>query len=162
MLEINRKLARTGIRPWFNFMAGFPGETEEDLGKTRTLIFQILRENPSSLISPVYPLAPYPGTELFREAVQLGFHPPEHLKEWKDYHLANRSIPWLDGKRRRQIQAMYFLSIFVDEKLQLYDTKPVYRILARLYRPVARFRLRHGFFRAMPERSLFQRFFDVS
>jgi anaerobic magnesium-protoporphyrin IX monomethyl ester cyclase len=162
VIQINRKLARSGIRPWFNFMAGFPGETAEDLRRTRALIFRLLRENPSCLISPVYPLAPYPGTELFREAVGLGFRPPEHLEEWKNYHLANRSIPWLDDKRRKQIQAMYFLSIFVDEKLQLYDTKHIYRVLARLYRPVARFRLKHGFFKAMPELSLFQRLFDTS
>ena len=162
VLEINRKLRRAGIRPWFNFMAGFPGETAEDLKRTRSLIFALLRENPSSLISPVYPLAPYPGTELFREAVALGFRPPEHLAEWKDYHLANRSIPWIDDRRRKQIQAMYFLSIFVDEKLEIYDTKPLYRWLARVYRPVARFRLKRGFFKGMPELALFQRLFDTS
>jgi len=162
VLEINRKLARAGIRPWFNFMAGFPGETGEDLRKTRNLIFRLLRANPSCLISPVYPLAPYPGTELFREAVALGFRPPAHLEEWKNYHLANRSIPWIDDRRRKQIRAMYFLSIFVDRKLELYDTKRAYRLLARLYRPVARFRLKRGWFAAMPELAVFQRLFDTS
>ena len=160
--EINRRLSRAGIRPWYNFMAGFPGETDEDMGKTRALIFDLIRENPRCLVSPVYPLSPYPGTELFERAVKLGFEAPKTLEGWKDYHVANDRLPWLDRRGRDTIAAMYFLSIFVDGKLEVYDTKPLYRWLARLYRPIARFRLKRGFFAAMPELSLFHRFFDIS
>ncbi len=162
VIDINRRLQRIGIRPWFNFMAGFPGETAEDLDRTRALIFRLLDHNPDCLISPIYPLAPYPGTELFTTAVRLGFSPPSHLSDWKNYHLANKRLPWLSRRRRRHIMAMYFLSIFIDAKLDLYDTKPLYRSLARLYRPLARFRLRRGWYLGMIELRLFQRLFDIS
>ena len=160
--EINQRLGRLGIRPWFNFMAGFPGETSHDIQETRALIFQLLGDNPGCLISPIYPLAPYPGTELFQRAVELGFEPPRKLQDWKDYHLANDDLPWLNRKRRKEIAAMYFLSIFIDDKLMIYDTKLAYRLLARLYRPFARFRLKRGFYFGMLELVIFKRFFDIS
>jgi hypothetical protein len=71
-------------------------------------------------------------------------------------------FPWQNKRSNRRNGKIYFLSIFADRKLALYDTKPLYRLLARLYRPIARFRLRHRLLAFMPEAAIFHRLFDIS
>lgn len=162
ILHLNRTLLRLGITPWYNFMAGFPDETDADVDATRRLIFQLLDENPGALISPIYQVAPYPGTELFERARAMGFSPPDTLEAWRDYHSGGAKIPWRTTAESVRLGKLYFLSIFIDTKLTLYDTHPAYRLLARLYRPIARFRLRRNILAFMPEYGLFRRLFDIS
>jgi radical SAM superfamily enzyme YgiQ (UPF0313 family) len=160
--ELNRRLAIHNIRPWFNFMAGFPDETESDLDLTRDLALSLIEDNPATLISPIYRVVPYPGTELFKKAEALGFRAPQTIDSWRDFHSGGVPIPWQDPKRNDMLARLYFLSIFVDQKLEVYDTHPLYRFLARIYRPIAKLRLRNKWLSWMPEHRLFTRLFDVS
>ena len=162
VLAVNRRLARAGITAWYNFLAGMPGETREDLAQSLALMLALLRENPQALISPFYLYAPYPGTALFERVRELGYAPPERLDGWAGLHSGVAPVPWIDQRRRRRLSAIYFASIFADRKLEVYDTRLPYRLAARLYRPIARWRLRRFFFRLMPELRLFRRFYDIS
>jgi len=162
VLAVNRRLARHGITAWYNFLAGMPGETDADLDASFALMLRLLRENPAALISPFYLYAPYPGTRLFDRSRGLGYAPPDRLDGWAGLHDGRLAVPWIDPVRRQRLAAAYFASIFVDRKLEVYDTKPLFRVLARWYRPVARWRLARRFFRWMPERWLFEKLVDVS
>ncbi|NLH47914.1 MAG: B12-binding domain-containing radical SAM protein [Myxococcales bacterium] len=162
VVALNRRLGAIGIRPWYNFMVGFPDETAADTAATRHLALQLLDENPAALVSPFYQVVPYPGTALFARAVKLGFTPPARLDGWRDFHSGAAATPWQDEATRERHRRLYFLSIFADRKLEQYDTNPLYRVLARCYRPYARWRLRRGRLALLPEAALFRRLFDVS
>ncbi|MDI6798065.1 MAG: radical SAM protein, partial [Desulfatibacillaceae bacterium] len=84
IINANRKLARFPIYCEYTFMAGLPGETEEDLNMTMALIEQLRKENPRAVIWKINDYMPYPGTRLFEEAVQAGFDPPQSLEQWAD------------------------------------------------------------------------------
>lgn len=58
------------------FMVGFPGETEEDLGKTRELALSL----PVDRIS-VNPVVPYPGCRLYSSLVSQGYINPTEV-DW--------------------------------------------------------------------------------
>jgi len=162
VLRLNRRLARRGITAWYNFLGGMPGETKDDLAAGFDLMLRLLAENPRALVSPFYLYAPYPGTVLFERSRTLGYQPPARLDGWAGLHDGRLAVPWIDAAHRRMLSGAYFASIFVDRKLQVYDTKPWYCLAARLYRPVARWRLARRFFRLMPEKWLFQKWMDVS
>ncbi|MHA1568579.1 MAG: B12-binding domain-containing radical SAM protein, partial [Alphaproteobacteria bacterium] len=146
VLAVNRRLARVGITGWYNFLAGMPGETDRDISASLTLMLRLLDENPAALVSPFYLYAPYPGTALFERSRQDGYEPPRRLDGWAGLHSGTAPVPWIDRARRRTLSAAYFASIFVDRKLEVYDTRFLYRLAARLYRPIARWRLRRRFF----------------
>jgi len=160
--ELNRRLYRVGIQPWYNFMVGFPGETAADIQASSRLVTDLLGDNPQALVSPMYRLVPYPGTELFHRAVGMGFIAPTTLDGWRNFHAGNIPVPWQSSAQRKRMLKLYFLSIFIDAKLEVYDTNPLYRLLARLYRPIARWRWKKNFLAAMPELFLFNHFFDIS
>jgi radical SAM superfamily enzyme YgiQ (UPF0313 family) len=162
VLAVNRRLAGQGITAWYNFLGGMPGEGPEDLAASFDLMLRVLGENPRALVSPFYVYAPYPGTRLFERAQTLGYRPPERLDGWAGLHDGRLAVPWIDRARRRELAGAYFTSIFVDRKLEVYETNPLFRWAARLYRPIARARLRRRFFRWMPERWLFEKLVDVS
>lgn len=161
-LRLNRRLAAVGITAWYNFLAGMPGETPDDLQASLRLMEKLLADNPAALVSPFYLYAPYPGTALFDKARLMGYRPPVDLESWGGLHNGRLPVPWLDPRGRRELAAIYFTSIFVDRKLELYDTHPLYRLAARLYRPLARWRLRRRRFGLMPERWLFEKLVNVS
>jgi len=39
---------------------------------------------------------PYPGSQLYQEAICSGFQPPKTLEEWSRYTLTIRNMPYLD------------------------------------------------------------------
>lgn len=76
-------LERAGIKGKFNWIVGFPGETEEDIRATLETVDEIERSNPSSAhLFNVF--APYPGTESYEMAKELGFSEPPELEGWFD------------------------------------------------------------------------------
>lgn len=158
--ETNRKLMRMGIEPWFNFMSGFPMESEEDLKSTIRLMIQLQRENPNALLSPLYCYTPYPGNKLYEKARQMGFEPPDSLEKWAEYGWDKACLPWISPRKARLLESYYFLSIFVDRKLFEYSSKWWVFLLALLYRPLARFRFRQGLLGPLIEKRLYARLFE--
>ncbi|MBI5528161.1 MAG: B12-binding domain-containing radical SAM protein [Deltaproteobacteria bacterium] len=157
LLALNRRLRRVGIRPWYNFMSGFPGETEADFEATLDLVLRIMRENPDALVSPIYNLAPYPGTEVFEEARRTGARFPDTTEGWADFSLDSSNVPWVDDRARARNAAAYFLSIFVDGKTREYDTFRPLAWAAAAYRPVARWRLKNRRFGLLLEKLIADR-----
>lgn len=90
VLKLNLRLRKEGIIPHYSFMAGFPTETGEDIGKTVGLMNRLKEENPEAVIWKINQYTPYPGTELFDLAVQNGFKPPEKFEEWSHIHFYSK------------------------------------------------------------------------
>lgn len=150
-IEVNRRLAgRKGLVPLYNFFSGIPGETEEDVRLSTRLILQLTAENPNCQISGFHQYTPYPGNELFDVAVAAGFPVPTRLEEWGDLRFEDnaKKCPWITPDRRRLLEMIYCMIYFVDGKYDMYFANNNWLLkaifpLIKLYKPLARFRLRH-------------------
>ncbi|MDP7080213.1 MAG: radical SAM protein [Candidatus Undinarchaeales archaeon] len=143
---LNRRLASYPFHPRYCVMSGFPGETEEDLAATVSLMARVIEENPRASTNCLYPVIPYPGTEYLAKAMAQGLEPPDSLEGWTafDTYVAlrdglDRILPWVTEERAKLLRRLYVISNFIDEKSDIVSN-PVLRTLSRLYRPVARAR----------------------
>jgi radical SAM superfamily enzyme YgiQ (UPF0313 family) len=141
--SINRRLMKADIIPRYTFMMGYPTETLEELQETVDLIRQLIRENLKATKS-LHIYTPLPGTELFDLAVEHGLKVPQRLEDWAYFNYRNVNLPWLDNERRQMLEMLHFCTIFLEYNSffnPLFEVHPFIQLLARIYRPVARWRV---------------------
>jgi radical SAM superfamily enzyme YgiQ (UPF0313 family) len=106
ILKSIRKAKEHNLPIQISFMCGFPQETGQDILATLSLIDEIRKIYPPTEINGFFIYTPYPGSLLFNEVQQLGFHPPESLEEWGRFNPnlehSTRTTPWI-SKRNRQL-----------------------------------------------------------
>lgn len=154
IIVMNQKLSlHPEIKIFYNFIAGFPTETLEETKMTRDLILRLIADNPSCCIIPLNKPRPLPGTELYDLAVHYGYKGPETLQEWEKYDVESSDYHpvWLSYDHDKFIRMMFLCMYFIDDKLFLLsdDSSIKYnllKILALLYKPVALFRFKRGFY----------------
>jgi radical SAM superfamily enzyme YgiQ (UPF0313 family) len=150
VIKINRKWSHYKIITQYNFMCGFPQESIEDICKTKDLAFQLMRENSHALISPLCPYTPYPGTALYQKSLDNGFIRKRRLEDWQETNYGDNL--WESQERKKFISSLFFASMFLDKhRLKDMVQSKILKILITLYRPIAKFRVKHLFFRLMPE-----------
>ncbi len=150
VVALNRRLARYPFNPRFSFMCGFPGETEEMLHATLSLIVGLHRDNPLTSTSCLNPAIPFPGTPYLELAMRHGLEPPTDLAGWAAYtpHEAlaqglDTLLPWIDLERADLLRRLYVASSFMDDK-SVYVEGRILQLLSRAYRPIAKARLASG------------------
>lgn len=141
VLDFKDKIDKTRIPPYYNFVGGFPTETEADLRLSAEIMPRLLRGNKRAKVSIFHCFRPLPGTELMDVCVERGLEKPRCLEEWGRYSMLYIEHPWITNRLRKKIKMMNFVSLFLDRKYEEVDSIAV-RIFARLYRPVAYLRLR--------------------
>lgn len=150
VIAINKKWSRYDIIVQYNFMCGFPGETMDDIRKTKDLIFRLMKENTHALISPLCPYTPYPGTPLYQKAIDNGFICKKKLHEWQEADYGDNI--WESREKKKFLSSLYFASMFLDRhRLKDMINSIIIKALIEIYRPVARFRVKYLFFKFMPE-----------
>jgi len=182
-ISVNQRLAKNKIIiPSYNFMSGLPGETVEDLYQSVDLILQLLDDNPDASFSGMNQFQPYPGSDLYDLCVKAGFKEPKDLEGWaySDTHFsAGETTAWLDKKVQNTLNAIQVSLMFSDNKVarelgatgigksKQGNSKKGTRgrtlglvfkmipVLAGIYQPVARWRLRHHFFSFLIEYKLY-------
>ncbi len=144
-----KKLKRHGIIPQMSFMAGFPGETMEDVYKTLRLMLEVVEIYPEARTSNLQLYTPYPGTELWDKAVESGLEPPSSLEEWGETHWNRTQAMWFGPKERDFLELASYFSFFIDGKTvaSWYGANPFLRFLNFVYTTLVRFRVRHSFYR---------------
>ena len=115
--QVNNLITKYGFYKMFNIMICTPYETREDLRLSLKLVAELAR---TSTTSP-YPFGklnkyiPLPGTELYEEAIKLGFNPPDNLNEWSKFDFGNfentKDIvrPWIRKEDFDYIQRAIYL-----------------------------------------------------
>jgi anaerobic magnesium-protoporphyrin IX monomethyl ester cyclase len=68
---------KVGISTMAGFIIGLPGETEDDLNASLKLAKRI-----KATMIRVASYVPYAGTELYEEALKMGFKPPVYAEDW--------------------------------------------------------------------------------
>lgn len=129
-LEVNQRLAETGIETWYNYMTGFPDETHDDIRMTVNLALDLLAGNPNALNNTFYTLSPYPGTEigkLYKDRM------PDSLAGWIDFDRHNYNAPWHNPQTRTLLKRLTFSSKFVGRRLtRLFDNRSLHELAAVL------------------------------
>jgi radical SAM superfamily enzyme YgiQ (UPF0313 family) len=149
--SVNQKLKTARIITQYNFMSGFPSETLEDLKETVDLAFELMNTSPNVIISPICNYVPYPGTELFDEALKAGFKIPSTLEGWSNFDYGN--IPWMSDERRKLLESLFFSSMFVNGGRGMVSS-PLFKLIAETYKPLARYRVKNLAFKFMIESKL--------
>ena len=114
-IEANRKLAESGISVWYNYIVGFPFESEDDVRGTVELALKMLDENPYAENNTFYVFTPYPGSELGEE--YLKSYMPTSLEPWADFGRHNFAGSWHSAETLRLFERICFSSKFVGRKL---------------------------------------------
>jgi len=86
-----------GLPIRLSFFYGYPGETIEDINRTKELIKLLKSYGEGVTISGPKMYRPVPGTEGFRDAIKCGFIPPENTKGWAKVNSNTDPLilPWL-------------------------------------------------------------------
>jgi len=146
ILESNRILSSYPIWVAYLFMLGIPTETKTDVARTVALADKLMKENPRATRAfNMY--TPFPGTELYQKVIEMGFHEPEALRDWASFNYRNvyGETPWIDGETRRLVSILDYALMASPRDNNLGKIKkdePLSVLLARLYRPLAQYRVR--------------------
>ena len=157
VMAFNRRLTRyPRMTVYYNFMFGFPTETREDVLQTTALAWALLRDNPQALISAFHFYKPYPGTLLREQIVHMDDVTPATLEGWGTFNWTQYIGRDQDAATRELMERIEIVSVLADRKVRYQSDSAILRMLAAVYRPVARFRLKHNWYSWMPERRLRQ------
>ena len=110
IVESIKKAKKHNIGMNIFFMGGFPNEKDSDVEKSLSLIDWIRDYMPKTNLNGFFIYMPFPGSELFNDAVKLGFNLPKSLSEWGmvdiDMVHTNQTTPWLTKKKRDRLETI--------------------------------------------------------
>lgn len=87
-----RILGKTNIHTRYNFMCGVPTETMKEIHASLDSADRIHKIDKNALIGfDAY--TPYPGTELYKQALEMNFEEPQTLEGWSKMSLSNATLP---------------------------------------------------------------------
>jgi len=138
------KLTAAGIRPSFNLIFGYPGETEKERRESVALMMNICRRYPGAEFwTNIF--TPYPGSPIMKRAFELGIEVPKTLEGWADFFPRYTVLPWLRGKEHLRVQNMreYMRVAFHRVPIGKYRVPALNRVLFDLISLPARWRLDH-------------------
>ena len=142
------KLTAAGIRPSFNMIFGYPGETEADLRQSVALVMDICRKYPGAEIwTNIF--TPYPGAPIMERAFELGIDVPKSLEGWTEFFPRYTVLPWLKGERHHRVQTMreYLRVAFNRTPVSRIQRNWLNRTVHELISVPARWRLDHHYYK---------------
>lgn len=155
IIRVNRKLARhPRITAHYNLIYGTPGETYDDLVATKNVVLKMIEDNKNAYFGFGGDWKPIPGSKMLDMAkAEYGFEEPRTMDEWiaMDSSEFKDKIrhPWYSNRHNNLIKMLQVTSFVIDDKL-IKETKEnkrlvfrIIRLLSSLYKPVAKFRLKH-------------------
>ena len=147
VIEANQKLMSYPIVPVYLFMMGLPTETPEELADSIALAVRLTDEN-SRAVKTFNIFTPYPGTKIFETCVHLGLNEPRCLEEWSHFNFRNipQQSKWIRPKMKKLIEGLDFPLMFLGKGhfiTPYKKTHPLVVSLARMYYPVAKYRVKH-------------------
>ncbi len=168
LLRVNRKLARyPQLTPVYNMVYGTPGETYQDLVETKETILQLIRDNPNLYVGVSGDWKPIPGSKMLELAErEYGFRAPQTLDEWIEvdtFDSRHKLVhPWYTKSQNNMIKLLQISSFVIDDKIIRESAGNnslkfrLYRALARIYKPIAMFRLKHNLHQLLVEYSIWR------
>lgn len=100
---------RHGVGAIFNFIVGFPGESEQSMQATLALAKTLRRQNPA-FETPIFYYRPYPGNAMADQSAALGYEFPRGLEAWADFDYVGGRGPWITPERWQTVERFKFYS----------------------------------------------------
>ncbi|HYE85954.1 MAG TPA: radical SAM protein, partial [Vicinamibacterales bacterium] len=98
---------RHGIGAIFNFIVGFPGESEQSMQSTLALAKQLRRSN-ASFETPIFYYRPYPGNPMADLSAANGYVFPRGLEQWANFDYVGGRGPWMTPAQWRNVERFKF------------------------------------------------------
>lgn len=147
--ESAARCLEAGIRPSFNIIFAFPGETRKERRETIDFMMDMCRRFPGTEFwTNIF--TPYPGSPVFERTTELGIEMPASLEGWADFFPRYTRLPWLNGAEHRRLQITRdYLRIAFDRRPIMADRRgSITRLMQRVISLPARWRLDHDVYRA--------------
>ena len=145
VIEASKKLKSCTVTPLYMFMMGLPTETPDEIRDSVELARFLMKDNPRAMQSfNIY--MPFPGTRMYRMAVDYGYQAPQRLEDWAplSYRHIHKHSPWISKETKRLIGALDFPLMFTGTgKFTNKKTHPLVRIMGKMYKPIAEYRTTH-------------------
>jgi len=100
---------RHGVGAIFNFIVGFPGESEASMRATLELAKTLRQSNPG-FETPIFYYRPYPGNPMAEQSAAQGYVFPRGLAEWADFDYVGGRGPWMTAEQWRTVERFKFYS----------------------------------------------------
>ena len=98
---------RHGVGAIFNFIVGFPGESEPSMQATLALAKELRRSNPD-FETPIFYYRPYPGNPMAELSAERGYVFPRGLEQWADFDYVAGRGPWITPAQWQQVERFKF------------------------------------------------------
>jgi radical SAM superfamily enzyme YgiQ (UPF0313 family) len=98
---------RHGVGAIFNFIVGFPEESEQSMRATLELAKALRQSNPE-FETPIFYYRPYPGNPMAEQSAAQGYVFPRGLEEWADFDYVGGRGPWLTAEQWRTVERFKF------------------------------------------------------
>lgn len=154
VFEANARLKKYKIPRYYELVSGFRDETMEDMAETARVILKLSEDDPDVFFSPLECLTPYPGTEVYGQAVEAGMKFPTSLEGWSRYQWDRVQLPWLEKRRKKVLESFHIFPTFISSEIKTLRS-PLFKLVFKMYRPMARFRVKTLFFDMPVEAALF-------
>lgn len=147
VLETAERCRRHGVGVIFNFIVGFPGESDDSVEATLKLMARLRAMSPR-FETPLFYFKPYPGSRITQDLVRAGYSLPQTLEEWADFDFVGSSGPWITNQKRTRVERFKFYNRFAGGP-ETWRRWPLQKL--------SRWRLRRDFFRLPWEKFLVER-----
>ncbi|MDD3876977.1 MAG: radical SAM protein [Bacteroidales bacterium] len=155
-----RLLKKHDITPFFSIMLCFPKEPEKEIDATFEMIRKAkLIDNKLKIYFSFY--TPYPGTNMYKEAVNNGFQTPESLSDWAEHTFDDFRAPWWnnDYNKKLQLYAHFYIPFSNPINYRNFPRPPIVKtvlmLLNKLFYPIVIWRFKKNNFRYPIEASAF-------
>jgi radical SAM superfamily enzyme YgiQ (UPF0313 family) len=98
---------RHGVGAIFNFIVGFPGESEASMQATLAFAKELRRAN-AAFETPIFYYRPYPGNPLAEQSAALGYVFPKGLEQWADFDYVGGRGPWITPRQWKNVERFKF------------------------------------------------------
>lgn len=162
-IKFAEKCRRFGIKGIFSFFIGVPWD--KDLEKTHRMVEKeynatlelidklITMDRRHRIILSYY--TPYPGTALYKKAIEVGFEQPNSLEGWGNTALERPLTPWIPSRLVKRVEFLTtYIFVFLDVESYGWITarirnrflRLIFKGFFRLFEKIAYFRWKHKFF----------------
>jgi len=84
VLEAARLCSKYDISTGYSFMMGLPGEKRTELIETINLMDKLKRMHPQCFFFGPQVYRPFPGSQLHKQVLEMGFKDPQNLADWAE------------------------------------------------------------------------------
>jgi radical SAM superfamily enzyme YgiQ (UPF0313 family) len=152
IIKAAETLGKNKIPTGYAFMVGLPTETMEEILDSIHLMEKIKKLHPDAEFTYQY-YRPYPGSQLFDTAMDMGYSPPESLRSWasnRDIDVGYNSVdnlPWITSPDLIKYLLLVVPLIFLNTNFK--SNKSLWR-LAQIYVTISFYsRKKMGFWRGL-------------